>query len=185
MTPRPIRPTVKTRSSTMGSSSLPSPPAEDHKSTLSRKSTSSAKSVKPVHRASKRASSSAAAIHHHDHVTHTAGMDGRHKRVWKACERCRMKKTKVCLVNSECVPPLTRSSATVNSPASDARMTVWYAPPVLERRWNTSNCLEGMCGRSLPGSTRHLHMPQIRRGAREHPIRPHRHCPQALLHGPE
>ncbi|KAJ3467235.1 hypothetical protein MRS44_004799 [Fusarium solani] len=78
----------------MGSSSLPSPPAEDHKSTLSRKSTSSAKSVKPVHRASKRASSSAAAIHHHDHITHTAGMDGRHKRVWKACERCRMKKTK-------------------------------------------------------------------------------------------
>jgi hypothetical protein len=22
-------------------------------------------------------------------------IDGRHKRVWKACERCRMKKTKV------------------------------------------------------------------------------------------
>ncbi|KAM0561154.1 hypothetical protein ACHAPJ_003658 [Fusarium lateritium] len=79
----------------MGSGSLPSPPAEDHKSTLSRKSTSSStKSVKPVHRTSKRASSSAATIHHHDHVTHTTGMDGRHKRVWKACERCRMKKTK-------------------------------------------------------------------------------------------
>ena len=79
----------------MGSGSLPSPPAEDHKSTLSRKSTSSStKSVKPVHRTSKRASSNAAAIHHHDHVTHTTGMDGRHKRVWKACERCRMKKTK-------------------------------------------------------------------------------------------
>ncbi|KAF7553993.1 hypothetical protein G7Z17_g3237 [Cylindrodendrum hubeiense] len=79
----------------MGSHSLPSPPADDHKSTLSRKSTSSStKSVKPVHRASKRASSSAATIHHHDHVAHSAGMDGRHKRVWKACERCRMKKTK-------------------------------------------------------------------------------------------
>ncbi|CAG7560709.1 unnamed protein product [Fusarium equiseti] len=64
----------------MGSGSLPSPPAEDHKSTLSRKSTSSStKSVKPVHRTSKRASSNAAAIHHHDHVTHTTGMDGRHK----------------------------------------------------------------------------------------------------------
>ena len=24
--------------------------------------------------------------------------DGRHKRVWKACERCRMKKTKVSFV---------------------------------------------------------------------------------------
>lgn len=78
----------------MGSQGLPSPPAEDHKSTLSRKSTTSTKSVKPVHRTSKRASSSAATIHHHDHITQSAGMDGRHKRVWKACERCRMKKTK-------------------------------------------------------------------------------------------
>lgn len=78
----------------MGSNSLPSPPAEDQKSNISRKSSSSTKSVKPTHRASKRASSSAATIHHHDHLTHSAGMDGRHKRVWKACERCRMKKTK-------------------------------------------------------------------------------------------
>ncbi|KAK5994935.1 Fluconazole resistance protein 1 [Cladobotryum mycophilum] len=79
----------------MVSSSLPSPPADDHKSTLSRKTTSSGtKSVKPTHRTSKRASSGAAAVHHHDQVTHSAGMDGRHKRVWKACERCRMKKTK-------------------------------------------------------------------------------------------
>ncbi|RKK65419.1 hypothetical protein BFJ69_g16300 [Fusarium oxysporum] len=79
----------------MGSGSLPSPPAEDHKSTLSRKSTlSSTKSIKPVHRTSKQASSNAATVHHYDHVTHTTGMDSRYKRVWKACERCRMKKTK-------------------------------------------------------------------------------------------
>lgn len=80
----------------MGSHNLPSPPAEDAKSNLSRKSTSSSnsKSVKPQHRTSKRASSNAAAVHHHDHITQGAGMDGRHKRVWKACERCRMKKTK-------------------------------------------------------------------------------------------
>ncbi|KAM0260643.1 hypothetical protein ACHAQJ_002706 [Trichoderma viride] len=81
----------------MVSHSLPSPPAEDNKSstsTLSRKGTgSSTKSVKPAHRTSKRAGSNAAAVHHHEQVTHT-GMDGRHKRVWKACERCRMKKTK-------------------------------------------------------------------------------------------
>lgn len=112
----------------MGSGSLPSPPAEDHKSTLSRKSTSSSsKSVKPVHRTSKRASSSAATIHHHDHVTHTTGMDGRHKRVWKACERCRMKKTKArSQYYSSLTPPLTNtnSSATVNSHASDAKTTV-------------------------------------------------------------
>ncbi|KAH7114598.1 hypothetical protein EDB81DRAFT_822198 [Dactylonectria macrodidyma] len=76
----------------MGSNSQPSPPAEGYKLTLSRNSTSSIKSI--MHRTSKRASSSAATIHHHDHVTHTAGIDGRHKRVRKACERCRMKKTK-------------------------------------------------------------------------------------------
>ncbi|KAL7812852.1 N-terminal fungal transcription regulatory domain-containing protein [Trichoderma aethiopicum] len=81
--------------------SLPSPPSEDSKSsnsppisTIPRKSSgSNTKPVKGTNRASKRAGSGAAAMHHrHDQVTH--GMDGRHKRVWKACERCRMKKTK-------------------------------------------------------------------------------------------
>lgn len=73
---------------------LPSP--DDHRPTMSstKKSPSSGnKSVKPQHRAPKRAGS-AASVHHHDHITANAGMDGRHKRVWKACERCRMKKTK-------------------------------------------------------------------------------------------
>ncbi|KAH6959604.1 hypothetical protein BKA56DRAFT_501098 [Ilyonectria sp. MPI-CAGE-AT-0026] len=66
----------------MGPSSLPSPPIKVHESTLSRRSTSSStKSAKPIHRTSKQASSS-------------AGMGGRYKRAWKACERCRMKKTK-------------------------------------------------------------------------------------------
>lgn len=86
----------------MGSHNLPSPPAEDPKAALSRKSTSSStKSTKPAHRITKRAPSATAvattAHHHsHDHLAHGPGMDGRHKRVWKACERCRMKKTKVC-----------------------------------------------------------------------------------------
>ncbi|KAH7111647.1 hypothetical protein B0J13DRAFT_516192 [Dactylonectria estremocensis] len=66
----------------MSSSSLPSPPIKVHKSTLPRRSTSSnTKSVKPMHRTSKQASPS-------------AGMDGRYRRARKACERCRMKKTK-------------------------------------------------------------------------------------------
>lgn len=120
--------TIAFASAAMGSGSLPSPPAEDHKSTLSRKSTSSStKSVKPVHRTSKRASSSAATIHHHDHVTHTTGMDGRHKRVWKACERCRMKKTKARFLVLCILSPLstnTGSSVTANFPASDARTMV-------------------------------------------------------------
>lgn len=71
-------------------------PPDDHRPTMSstKKSPSSGnKAVKPQHRAPKRAGS-AASVHHHDHITANAGMDGRHKRVWKACERCRMKKTK-------------------------------------------------------------------------------------------
>ncbi|KAJ6785152.1 hypothetical protein PWT90_04082 [Aphanocladium album] len=72
----------------MGSHNLPSPPAEDNKTKKT-----AGKSTKPSHRASKR-TSSASAAHHHDVIAGAAGMDGRHKRVWKACERCRMKKTK-------------------------------------------------------------------------------------------
>ncbi|POR32549.1 Fluconazole resistance protein 1 [Tolypocladium paradoxum] len=86
----------------VGSHSLPSPPADEHKSGLSRKGTSSSgkspKSAKSANRVSKRANSNAAAaaaaVHHHDNLTHGGAPDGRHKRVWKACERCRMKKTK-------------------------------------------------------------------------------------------
>ncbi|KAK3330913.1 hypothetical protein B0H66DRAFT_81191 [Apodospora peruviana] len=74
---------------------LPTPPNEDHlKSQASKKQHSHSKPVKAVHRGSKRASthvhppSPAQEIHAHSVA------DGRHKRVWKACERCRMKKTK-------------------------------------------------------------------------------------------
>ncbi|KAF9776014.1 hypothetical protein IL306_005848 [Fusarium sp. DS 682] len=48
-----------------------------------------------MHRTSKRADSSAVTIQHYHHAPRTVGIDGRDKRVWKACERCRMKKTKV------------------------------------------------------------------------------------------
>ncbi|KAJ4171768.1 Fluconazole resistance protein 1 [Fusarium falciforme] len=86
----------------MGLYSVPDTPADDHQSTFSRHSTaSSIKSDKPPRRASKRTSSRAATIHHYNHVTHSAGMGGRHKRVSKACERCRMKKTK-CDSNFPC-----------------------------------------------------------------------------------
>ncbi|KYK59941.1 hypothetical protein DCS_01075 [Drechmeria coniospora] len=82
----------------MASHNLPSPPAEDGKAVLSRKntsgSTSGQKTTKSANRTAKRASSSAAAVHHHEQLNVTAGIDSRHKRVWKACERCRMKKTK-------------------------------------------------------------------------------------------
>lgn len=72
-------------------SNLPTPPLEETlKSHQVRKST---KQSKPISRTSKRASTS----HEHGAVV----IDGRHKRVWKACERCRMKKTK-CDGESPC-----------------------------------------------------------------------------------
>jgi len=83
--PQPLSPPFFSRivlSTTM--SGLPTPPMEDHKSYQSRKVS---KSSKPVNRSSKRSNS----LHEHTSVV----IDGRHKRVWKACERCRMKKTKV------------------------------------------------------------------------------------------
>ncbi len=74
---------------------------EDSKSHLSRKPS---KTSKQLSRSSKRSNPST------EHST--VVLDGRHKRVWKACERCRMKKTKVCvdrfcqvlcnLLNSQC-----------------------------------------------------------------------------------
>ncbi|KAH7465313.1 hypothetical protein FOMA001_g17228 [Fusarium oxysporum f. sp. matthiolae] len=85
----------------MNLKSLITAPIQGHKSTVSRRSTSSCiKSVKPVHRASKRASSGNVINHHHNRVTQ-AGMDGRRNRAWKACERCRTKKTK-CDGNFPC-----------------------------------------------------------------------------------
>lgn len=85
----------------MGVSNLPSPlspPGEEHKATLARKNAASgATKTKSVNRVAKRPSltTTSSSSLHHDHSAHSASsMDGRHKRVWKACERCRMKKTK-------------------------------------------------------------------------------------------
>ncbi|KAI4860650.1 hypothetical protein F4820DRAFT_98411 [Hypoxylon rubiginosum] len=79
-------------------SGIPTPPVEDSmKPTVSRRSTaSSTKSVKPIHRGGKRAANhlSHSPIHDHPPPLSPHAIDNRHKRVWKACERCRMKKTK-------------------------------------------------------------------------------------------
>ncbi|KAI9050578.1 hypothetical protein LZ554_005739 [Drepanopeziza brunnea f. sp. 'monogermtubi'] len=74
----------------MSPSCLPSPPLDDNKSIASRKISKPSKSL---NRSSKRSSSSL--------EPSSALLDGRHKRVWKACERCRMKKTK-CDGESPC-----------------------------------------------------------------------------------
>ncbi|KAL2198603.1 hypothetical protein P885DRAFT_32272 [Corynascus similis CBS 632.67] len=74
--------------------SLPTPPNEEHtRSQGSKRPHASSKPVKTLHRTLKRTST-------HSHPpspareSHAQHGDGRHKRVWKACERCRMKKTK-------------------------------------------------------------------------------------------
>ena len=132
---------------------LPTPPNEDHlKSHASKKQHSNSKPVKAVHRGSKRATTHAhhpPSPSHESSHTHSSS-DGRHKRVWKACERCRMKKTKVFLSLprlSRCLsvnPLLTRATSVMESSlAKGVRMMDWFAPLVLERRRNTSNYLEG------------------------------------------
>ncbi|KAI0400924.1 hypothetical protein F4802DRAFT_464299 [Xylaria palmicola] len=83
-------------------SGIPTPPIEESNMKASttqaptrRSSAPATKSVKPIHRGTKR---SATHLNHspiRDHVPLSPhGTDNRHKRVWKACERCRMKKTK-------------------------------------------------------------------------------------------
>ncbi|KAH9889166.1 hypothetical protein F4778DRAFT_393507 [Xylariomycetidae sp. FL2044] len=84
-------------------SGIPTPPIEENMKSItavpatSRKSTggSNTKSVKPIHRTAKRSANPHTHSPVHDHAPLSPhAMDSRHKRVWKACERCRMKKTK-------------------------------------------------------------------------------------------
>lgn len=86
---------------------MPPPPVEINMKpapapTAPRKSSGGvSKSVKPINRSAKKSaqhlSRSPVHDHHHHGPPSPSGMDSRHKRVWKACERCRMKKTKVRL----------------------------------------------------------------------------------------
>lgn len=120
---------------------LPNSSTDNQRGSLQRTNTSpsssassAGKTIKGTHRNPKRAGSNAASSHHHDHLTQaTSTLDGRHKRVWKACERCRMKKTKVCVcvrftcsyIEDMLIPYL--DSATANFPANGARMTALFA----------------------------------------------------------
>ncbi|KAK4102198.1 hypothetical protein N658DRAFT_423969 [Parathielavia hyrcaniae] len=75
--------------------SLPTPPNEEHvKPHGLKRPHATSKSVKTAHRTLKRTSTHAhpPSPTRDSHSQHSS--DGRHKRVWKACERCRMKKTK-------------------------------------------------------------------------------------------
>ncbi|ELR06305.1 hypothetical protein GMDG_07896 [Pseudogymnoascus destructans 20631-21] len=75
--------------------SLPSPPSTDNDVTH-KKPSKRTKSSKPGPRGAKRVTAAAPSGSRSPEMG-----DGRHKRVWKACERCRMKKTK-CDGESPC-----------------------------------------------------------------------------------
>lgn len=115
---------------------LPTPPMEPHTRITQKKTF---KSPKPLNRASKRTSTSS------DHGP-VGILDGRHKRVWKACERCRMKKTKASdywMEVSKSILILSHS-VMVKIHASVVKTTAWFAQQVAGKRQNSSNCLEGM-----------------------------------------
>jgi len=128
---------------------LPTPPNEDvFKNHGQKRQHSSSKTVKAVHRTSKRATTHGhPASPAYDTHSHTSGTDGRHKRVWKACERCRMKKTKVLPLDIQLwqgVRLTGITSAMGSSHARGVRTMAWFVLPALERRWSTSSCQEGM-----------------------------------------
>ncbi|KAI5460527.1 hypothetical protein BGZ63DRAFT_454788 [Mariannaea sp. PMI_226] len=68
---------------------------DNNESILSRKRIiSSTQSADTVHQTPKRPRLRTAVVDQHDHLAHNIGKDGQPKRVWKACKRCRMRKTK-------------------------------------------------------------------------------------------
>lgn len=107
------------------------------------------------------AAAAAAAVAHSHGSPHHDG-DGRHKRVWKACERCRMKKTKVrkgepwimdgslessTPINTNKIRPRARLtpvySVTASSLVSGAKTTVLSAQLAPARRQSTSKYRKG------------------------------------------
>jgi len=148
--------------------SLPTPPNEDHLKPQSfKRPHSGSKTVKTVHRVSKRAST-----HGHppspstDSHSHSVG-DGRHKRVWKACERCRMKKTKVrhhiLIISPTFTLVLIETLSVMESfLVRGVRTMGWSALLARGKRPSTSNYREGMLFPPLStwklSSTRNSHL---------------------------
>ncbi len=73
---------------------LPTPPSEElSKPLVLKRAHGASKPVKAPHRTLKRTSTHGRPPSP-TRDTHSQHGDGKHRRVWKACERCRMKKTK-------------------------------------------------------------------------------------------
>lgn len=127
----------------MGSGSFHALPLEDNELKAL------GKTSKPSHLTSVRAKNASTALHR-DAVAGAALIRGRRKRVWKACERCRLKQSKV-RSSSSLYPNLARIytnnvsySVMVNFLVNAARMMESAAPPVSKRRGSTSSCPEGI-----------------------------------------
>jgi hypothetical protein len=118
------------------SNGLPTPPIDERKPALS--SRRSLKHGKQSNRGPKRMSTS---------LTHENGgivIDGRHKRVWKACERCRMKKTKARRSTPILeITALTIHSVMVNRLVRNVRTMGLCAQLGAGKRPNTSSFREG------------------------------------------
>jgi hypothetical protein len=128
----------------------PTQPNEEHPKCHSIKTTTgSSHPVKTVHQASKRASD----LHIHtpstteDGHSHHPMVDGRRKKVWKACERCRMKKTKVAIPNFSAAAieraTYTPNSATETSRVRGVRKMLSYVQLKSGKRPSTSKYHEG------------------------------------------
>ncbi|OBT51659.1 hypothetical protein VE04_08490, partial [Pseudogymnoascus sp. 24MN13] len=113
--------------------SLPSPPSTDNDVTH-KKAAKRTKSSKPGPRGPKRVTAAAAPS-----GSRSPEMgDGRHKRVWKACERCRMKKTKCDGESPSSAAATTASSA---QPATGRRRNSNSSPVDTRRSWRTPSTL--------------------------------------------
>lgn len=154
----------------MTMSGLPTPPMEEQRSHTTKRSSKSSKSSSRI---SKRTSSP-------EHTSHV--VDGRHKRVWKACERCRMKKTKVCAhLVLQSMYVLTQYSATESHLVRDVKMMDLYAQPEAERRQSSNSYREGLFTLRLSGVVQYTNLRnQVRRSPREHPVRSHRYCTETI-----
>ena len=113
----------------------PSSPGLDSKSNIARR-LPKISTTTSTNRMSKRSSASSGS---------SDSVDGRPKRVWKACERCRMKKTKVCicLEMGGALNFYWFLSVTENRLASDAEMMVKCVWVGIGKRRSSNQRLKG------------------------------------------
>ena len=111
-------------------------------------SSRAAKPRKSTNRVSKR--TSVVISHEHGGVI----IDRRHKRAWKACQRCRLKKTKVRPDTSDMRSSnLIAYSAMNNRLAKDVRTMAWSVPRATRRELSSNQSQKGELPHSLSSAS--------------------------------